>query len=292
MNDQILAGDNSTESSSNNPDTGLQNGLSDETTASNGQANGATAPGGAPDSADIFKGIDPAKLPPELKQSYNQMLSDYRDKTTRLKETIKAEAEKATQAYREKASMYDQIAAQEPFVKRWNEYVEETKRQTGQPPQEGDPNIMALKSQLEEVTNKIQQRELSELTSAFSEATNEKGERLHPEFDALNEITLGAMDNNGHPDEYSLLRGCLELAPGNSPQERLANGYKTAKAVYDKIFEAGKKAGLGRVNQKIQNGSIPPTNSGGDILQTTDKKPRNAREAMEMARRGVVVSRD
>jgi len=136
---------------------------------------------------------------------------------------------------------------------------------------------------------KIQLTELSKVTDSFAEAVNEKGEKIHPDFDRLNEFVIGKANGS---EEYSLLRACIELSPGKSPQERLTMGYKAAKELHDKIFEEGKKAGMGRVQAKVLNGTNPPSLSSGDVLSVTDKKPKNAREALAMARRGQVVSRD
>lgn len=247
--------------------------------------------GGSPASqdGDIFKGIDPNTLTPKEKALYNSMLSDYRQKTGKVSETVKSQVEKEVAAYREKASQYEMIANNEKFVEKWNAYVQETQSQTGQAPQEGDPVMAQMKAQLNEMNQKIQMSELSQVTEAFADAANEKGEKLRPDFDALNSIVLGKANGK---EEYSLLRASIELAPGNNPQEKLSNGYKIAKQVHDSIFEAGKKAGLGRLNQKVLNGSLPPSNSGAEISSVTEKKPRNAHEAMQLAKKGIMVSRD
>jgi hypothetical protein len=249
---------------------------------------GGQAQGGAPE-ADIFKGIDPNTLTPKEKAIYNSMLSDYRSKTGKLSETVKSQVEKEVAAYREKATRYEQIVAQEEFVKQWNDYVQKTQAATGAPPQEGDPVLGQLKAQLQEMNQKIQMSELSQITESFADAVNEKGEKLRPDFDHLNSIVIGKANGK---EEYSLLRASIELAPGNSPQEKLANGYKMAKETYNTIFEAGRKAGLGRVQAKALNGTLPPTNSTGDVLSVTEKKPRNAHEAMQLAKKGILVSRE
>lgn len=251
--------------------------------------------GGTP-TEEIFKGIDPNTLTPKEKATYNSMLSDYRAKTAGLKETIKSESAKAAavaaEAYKSKAELYEQIASQEEFVKQWNEYVQKTQAQTGAPPQEGDPVLSEMKQQLQEMNQKIQMSELSKVTDSFADAIDEKGVKIHPDFDALNSIVIGKVHNGKSAEEYSLLRASIELAPGGNPQEKLVNGYKMAKATYDSIFEAGKKAGLGRLQTKVLNGSLPPSNSGSEALQVTDKKPKTAHEAFALAKRGIVVSRD
>lgn len=283
-----LATDNSATAVVDNPNpepTAVVNG----TGATDGQAQGQQANGGAPE--DIFKNIDPNKLPPQLKTVYDSMLTDYRTKTAKISETIKTEKEKAIEAYRQKAEYYDSIAGQEEFVKQWNEYVQKV-NQTPKSEQAGDPVLAQMKAQLQEMNQKIQISELSQITEAFAEAKDEKGQAIHPQFDELNNIHIGKLANGDKAEDFSLLRGCVELAQGANPQEKLANGYKMAKAVYDGIFEAGKKAGMGRLAQKAQNGTQPPTNISTDALSVTDKKPKNAREALEMARKGQMVSRD
>lgn len=276
------------EATVDNPGAGVaDNQATEPVEAAGTDTNGGQAQGGAPD--EIFKGIDPRTLPPQAKTLYDSMLKEFRAKTGSLSERVKSQVEKEVASYREKASQYEQIAAQEDFVKQWNEYVQKTQNQTGAPPQEGDPVLSQMKAQLQEMNQKIQMSELSQVTEAFAEAVNDKGEKLRPDFDSLNGIVIGKLNGK---DEYSLLRASIELAPGNNPQEKLSNGYKMAKATYDSIFESGRKAGLGRLNQKTLNGTLPPTNSGGEILSTTEKKPRNAHEAMQLARKGIMVSRD
>lgn len=273
MND--LATDNPEATGADNPATEPAT-STNGTGASGGQASEATPAG------ELFKGIDPNRLPPEIKSHYDSMLRDYRDKTAKLSEATKSEVAKAVEAFKSKAELYDQIAQQEDFVKQWNEYV-----QKANAPQNGAESN-PIEQKLKELETKIQLSETEKITDAFAEAVNEKGEKMHPDFDELNGISIGRT-NNG--EEFSLLRACIELSPGKSPQERLAMGYKQAKALRDSIFEAGKKAGMGRLQAKAQNGTIPPTNTGGEVLSVTEKRPKSAREALEMAKKGMVVSR-
>lgn len=282
MSEQISA-DNSGTAVADNPVTEPVNGVNG-TGTNGGQASEATPAG------DLFRGVDPNKLPPDVRPHYDSMLRDYREKTGKLSETTKSEVEKATQAYREKASLYDQIATQEEFVKQWNDYVQ--KSQSNGQQQEGDPALTQMKQQIQEMNQKIQLSEMAQVTEAFAGAVNEKGEKIHPDFDELNQMHVGNVNTAKGAEPFSLLRAAIELAPGNTPQERLANGYKAAKQLRDSIFEAGKKAGMGRLQTKVLNGTNPPSNSGGEVLSVTDKRPKSAREALEMAKRGQVVSRD
>lgn len=285
MND--LAVDNSSTMEADNHEGGPVS-SSNGTDASSGQATG-TAPG-----EELFKGIDPNKLAPELKTVYNSMLTDYRGKTAKLSETTKSEIAKATEEYRQKAEYYDQFSKEQKFVDQWNDYVQKANAQ-GNPDgkgTEGDPVLNQMKQEFSEMKQKMQLAEMSEITSSFADAVDEKGVKIHPEFDELNGIHVGTLQNGKSSESFSLLRACIELSPGKTPQEKLANGYKQAKAARDAIFESGKKAGMGRLQTKILSGTIPPSNNGSDAMTITDKRPKNAREAMAQAKKGILVSRD
>jgi len=220
-----------------------------------------------------------------------QKLPAKKEKTSKLSETIKTEAQKAAEAYKSKAELYDSIATQEEFVKQWNDYVQKS-QSASQPQPEGDQKLTQLEKQVQEMNQKLQISELTEITEAFAGAQDDKGQPLHPDFDQLNSISLGEINTNGKAEPISLLRACVELAQGKTPQEKLANGYKAARSFRESIFEEGKKAGMGRLQAKAINGSNPPTGSTGDIQSVTDKRPKNAHEAMALARRGIMVSRD
>lgn len=277
-----------TDSMNSTPDNDISANPSEpEITTGTVPAEGEANNGVASQGEETFTKVDPKTLPPALKASYDNMLRDYKEKTTRLSETIKAEAARAAEAYRKKAETYDQIAAQEEFVRQWNDYVQRSQNNVQQ---DGtDPKLASLEQKFQEINQKLQMSELAQVTDSFADAVDDKGNKLHPEFDQLNSLPIGQI-NGG--EEFSLLRACVELSPGNNPQEKLANGYKSAKALYSSIFEMGKKAGMGRIQSKIMNGSQPPISSQGDALSMTDKKPRSAREAMELARKGIMVSRD
>ena len=202
---------------------------------------------------------------------------------------MKSEVAKQSEAYRQKAELYDQLASQEEFVRQWNEHVKKVTEGTATPQEANE--LSKMKAEVDEMNRKIQMREMAEITDAFAQATDEKGNLLHPEFDPMNQIPLGNMVMGNQSEPFSLLRACVELACGNTPEEKLAAGYKSAKAAYDSIFEAGKKAGMGRLQGKMANSSLPPSSSSDDLLTMTDKKPKSAREALEMAKKGILVSR-
>lgn len=284
MDQTISATDNQVTAGADNQNTGPA-ANSNWTGANGGQANGQAAP-----TDELFKGINPNQLPPEIKAHYDGMLRDYREKTARLSEMTKSEVAKATEAYKSKAEYYDQILGQEEFVKQWNDYVQKANGTAAEPTNAGDPKLTQLEATVREMHEKLQAAELQKVTDAFAEAVNEKGEKLNADFDRLNNLHLGQLVEGDSKEDFSLLRACIELSPGKTPQEKLAAGYQSAKKFYDSIFEEGRKAGLGRNQSKVMNGSLPPTNLNGN-LSTTDKRPKNAGEAIEMARKGIVVSR-
>ena len=279
--------------------------LENSTTITGTSATAATSPestnvtvqtnGDAGQSAPIeetFTKVDVNTLPPQLQESYKNMLRDYKEKTQKIAETVKSEVAKSTESLRSKAEYYDSIVGQEPFVKQWNEYVRKVNEaesvNTGS--SVANPELTQLKAKVQEVSQKLQEAELSQVTDAFAEAVNEKGEKINPYFEKLNEMSIGQIQNGNQAEDFSLLRACVELSQANSPHEKLAMGYKKAEEVYNAIFEEGRKAGMGRIQTKVLNGSQPPTNVGG-ALSMTEKKPKTAREALEMAKKGIMVSR-
>lgn len=293
MSDDLASG-NPGVSSEGNPQAG-----SLEVSNGTGTSNGEASQSATVQDSFIPEGVDINTLPPNVRAMVDKINKDmvrgFTEKTTKLSETTKSEVAKAVEAYKQKAEFYDSIASQEAFVNKWNEYVKEQEKSAqghGSVDANGDPIVNQMKQELQEMKQKMQISEMSQITEAFAEAVNEKGEKLHPEFDALNNFSLGKIQNGNQAEEFSLLRASIELAPGKTPQEKLANGYKAAKATYDAIFEMGKKAGMGRLQTKALNGSLPPSNSTIEGLTTTDKKPKSAKEAMDLARRGVMVSRD
>lgn len=252
-----------------------------------GQVAGQSAPG-----EELFKGMDPNTLPPQLRAHYDSMLRDYREKTGKLSETVKSQLAKEIEPYRTKATTYDELLKQERFVKMWNDYVTQENQRMAQEANPSDPQskllqeIEQLKKSHEETAQQVRQAQAAEVIAAFSEAVDEKGAKLHPEFDKLSGFSLGAHEKAG---EYSLLRAAIELAPGGNAQEKLENGYKAAKATYDAIFEEGKKAGMGRLQQKVQNATNPPSSV--PATSVASGRPKDALEALQWAKKGIAVQR-
>lgn len=232
------------------------------------------------DSQEGLSNIDPKTLPPALKAVYDNLYRDYQKKTTSIAERVKAEVAKSIGGYKEKAEQFEQIANNEEFVKMWNDHVEKLKsaQSNGQPVDE-------VSRKLQDIEVKLKTQESLEAINIFADAKDEDGEMLHPEFDRLSEIKIGTHSKSG---EYDLLRAAIELAPGNSYMEKLENGYQSAKEVYDTIFEEGRKAGMGRMNDKVKNSTYAPSAGSSKLSSYAQKQPANALEALEMARKGLL----
>lgn len=258
-----------------NPQVGADSSVSESQNES-GQSDGQNET----DSQEGLGNIDPKTLPPALKAVYDNLYRDYQKKTTSIAERVKAEVAKSVSGYKEKAEQFEQIVNNDEFVKMWNDYVEKSKsaQSNGRPVDE-------VSKKLQDIEVKLKTQESLEAINIFADAKDEKGEMLHPDFDRLSEIKIGTHSQSG---EYDLLRAAIELAPGDSYMEKLENGYQAAKEVYDTIFEEGRKAGMGRMNDKVKNSTYAPSAGSSKLSSYAQKQPANALEALEMARKGLL----
>lgn len=228
---------------------------------------------------ETFTKLDVNTLPPQLRKSYDDMLRDYKEKTAKLSEERKKY--EGYDTYRQKAEHLDRLQANQDFVRLWNEHVQKAAaaEKGGQP----DPQ---LEAKVQEIEAKLQRAEIDGMVKTFREMKDDKGEPLHPDFDALMGIDLGTTANG---DKYNLIRACVELAQGSTDQEKLSNGYKAAKAIRDQIFEEGRKSGMGRMLAKARNSTEMPTLSTDKNSFNGDSKRLSAKEARELAEKGVRV---
>lgn len=245
-----------------------------------GQANGQTP------AEETLGGIDPNQLPPVLRAKYDDMLRDYRTKTASVSERVKSETQKAVEAYKQKAQWYDEALKDENLVKTINEYVTKASQTKDPSKIQLPPEIQEKLNKVDEIEKEIKTTKALETINAFAEAKNEKGEPLHPNFDKYHSVKIGDHPSSG---EYSLLRAAIELAPGKTEQEKMDNGYKAVEAIWNKALEEGKKAGMGRVQEKARNSSFSPSsvNAG----STAPRQPKNAMEALQFARQGLTPNR-
>lgn len=252
------------------------------------QPNGEAGQGATGSENFIPKGVDINTLPPQIRaevEKINQeMLRGFTAKAQKLAEEQKKY--EAYDDYKQKAELYDQFSSREDFVKTWNEYVQKMNQQD----QTGvvDPKTKELEQRLNTLETERKQAEMSETIEAFASAADETGNVLHPEFDRYNSMMLGEVEGpDGKPRSLSILNAAIELAPGNSPLEKLENGYKKIAELHDQIFKSGQKSGMGKMLAKVRNGTDAPTISTDKSVFTGDAKKLSAREARELAEKGV-----
>lgn len=254
----------------------------------NGEANGQSATGSE---SFVPKNVDLNNLPPQVRayveEVNKQMVRGFTEKTTGLSEKVKSETTKAIEAYRQKADWYDAATKDEKLVSMINDYVQ--KLQTAPDPTKASipPELQQRLEKVDQIEMRLKTAETLEVINAFADAKDDKGNPIHPDFDKFSGLKIGTHAKAG---DYDLLRASIELAPGNTPQEKMENGYKAAKATYDSIFEEGKKAGMGRIQQKARNGNFSPS-SVGNASGTAPRQPKNALEALEFARQGLAPNR-
>lgn len=269
--------------------------------------NGQADPGRqtAPVEETFFTG-DPKTLPPQLRQAYDNMLRDYKDKTGKL-----SEERKTLEAVKQKADAFDQLAGDQRFITWYNDLTKPQQEQVksemaddmGVSDEEmaavlaGDKNALVSilkkfsgqnETQLKELLYKNQVSEASEIINAFAEAKDDKGKALHPNFEKLEALSLGSVD---------LISAFLQLdgqpAQGyDQYMQKMQRAYQAADKFYTQIYEEGRKAGLGLVQRKAMNATEAPAVSGPASVFTGDPKKLDARTAMRLAREGVVVPRD
>lgn len=276
-----ISGDNPAPTGADN-----QNGhaaASSGTSQANGQPDGQTGP--------IDDILNIKNVPPELRPHLDNMVKAYRQKTEELPKKVQAEVAKAVEAYKQKAEYYDALAADEEATRAINELIQ--KRNAPDPTK--DP-VKGLEEKVRTFEERIQfQEQVKELESevvAFESAVDEKtGKPLHPDFEALAGINIGNIKKpDGKKASYSLLRFAIETAEGETAQERLENGYKAAKAVRDSLIEEGKKIGMGRVREKSNAGSFPPSGSFAPS-GTAPAIAKTGLEAIQFARQGLSPAR-
>lgn len=249
------------------------------------QPSGQVGGGQSAPAEDSFTKLDVNTLPPQLKQAYDNMLRDYKSKTAELSEQRKKY--EGYDTYKQRAELYEQLASQEEFVKRWNEYVKEVNGQTATNP--NDPvqaKLQEFEKQLQEERRAREEREMDDVVEGFRSAKDEKGNPVNPDFDALADAVIGKDQEGG---DWNLLRAYVHLAEGNTPQEKLANGYKAAKALRDQWVEEGRKQGVGKMLSKVRNSTEAPAITSDKQTFNGDAKKLSVREARELAEKGVVV---
>lgn len=265
-------------------------------TASN---NGSEAAGAAPSGETFFNG-DPNSLPPELKPAYDNMLKDYKTKTSEVAQV------------RKKAEQFDQISRDQRFVDYWNglnrqqksdfkEQKQEVEKKLGEKitddrfkqafeTKDGFLELMAEvaressakdRKEIESLKQYKTVGEAERIVEAFATEAGQDGKPIRPDFYTL--------------DEDGLINGFLRLsAPdkGYTAEEypqKLNEAYSWAKQTTQKYYEKGRQDALARIQQKAATSTNPPTQPVKGAYTGPEPKKLSVREAMDLAKRGIRV---
>lgn len=273
-----ISGDNPATTDADNPDQGHATG-----TNGTSQANGQPAE----QTGHVDDVLNPKNLPPELRPHLDNMVKAYRDKTEKLSETVKSEVAKAVEAHRQKAEQYDLLVADPDVVKAVNDLLE--RRKAPDPNQDPVKRLEEKVKTFEERTRYQEQvKEYEQEVVKFESAVDEKtGKPLHPNFVKFSEMLIGeASGRDGKKEPVSVLKVAIMTAPGETPQEKLANGYAAVQKWHDSIFEEGKKEGMGRLKQKAAGASIPPSGSFAPS-GIAPERAKSGLDAIRFARQGL-----
>lgn len=280
-----------------------------EPAGSNGTAtsNGSDAnrQAGAAPSEDTFLSGDPSKLPPEVRQHYDNMLKDYKQKTQAI-----AEERKRLPELEKKAKSYDQITSDQQIKdylaglsrgeraqfkeqkaqaeKRLGEKISDEKFAKAFESKEGFLGMLEeaiqdgrAKDQQEiaELKQKVGLNETADaIESVASEIDKSSKQPLRPDFYDL--------------DEDKLITGYLQVnRPKNSQEVRTmtVQAYEWAKAIKAKYTEMGRAEALKVIQAKAQNSSEPPTVTSKGAYSGPDPKKVDVSEAVALARKGIRV---
>jgi predicted house-cleaning noncanonical NTP pyrophosphatase (MazG superfamily) len=261
------------------------------------QPNGSEAKAGqsAPSEETFYSG-DPNTLPPEIREQYNNMLKDYKQKTQSIAEA------------RKKADNYDKISKDSRFVEYWNGLNRQQKADFKEQKAEVEKKLG------EKITDDRFQKSfeskdgfLEMVAEVAREATSKNSKEIEElrQFKTVSEASniveafateLGADNKPVRPDFYDLdtdglISGFLQInaKPGLNPQEyreQLDQAYNWSKQMTQKYYEKGRQDALARIQQKAATSSNPPTNAAKGAYSGPDPKKLSVREAMDLARKG------
>lgn len=263
-------------------------------TAPVSQGPGTTAPQGdattqgAPE-ADILH-IDPNTLPPEARaaynKAYNDMLRDYKTKTTNL-----SEREKSLGESERNSKLYEALLQDSDFVNYWEKRAQGGDGTPQRLPftqeewQAAQESPEAFYTLVQKMNQPLQQRvingEISEVIAEFAEEIDGDGQKVRPLFYEL--------------EEAGLISQFMAKNPAKSLGEyakKLIGAYEWAKGQYDRIYAKGKEEAMNVVRGKVGNSTqTPGVITTPDSTYQGEKEPRKwtTREAWEYAKQGKKV---
>lgn len=222
--------------------------------------------GEAQPTEEQFGGVDIKSLPPELKQKYDAMLRDYKEKTTKL-----AEERKKFDPISKKAEALDQLLQDQKFIEWYKSTQEPQPAENVEPLSEQE----ILKRELMAMKTELIDREAKETILSFSSEVDDKGQKLRPDFEELSDI--------------GLIGGYLQIYPAKGKSEfkaKLNEAYEFAKGIANKFKEAGRKQAYEEMQRKAAGATLPPQTGAKGTYDGIDPRKLTAAEAVEYARQG------
>lgn len=252
----------------------------------NGTVSEATPKNGAQTAPDEnFTSVDVNSLAPELKAKYDSMLSDYKRKTSEI-----AQQRRELESAAEKAKAYDQISSDPAFVEYWNGLTKSQQAQVREDAGITDQEFNAAFESKDNFAKFIQKVAHVSNAQSQQEITNLKADLMikdfksrHPDFEELNEDKAIEIQIKADPRSYT-----------NDPKQwerAMSDAIENVRRVQSKWIEKGRKEGLARVSEKVNQSTNPPTASPEQIYPGGDAKKLSVAESIELARRGIRVPR-
>lgn len=280
--------------------------------------NGSEAgPGQSAPTEESFTNVDPNSLPPELRSKYDNMLRDYKSKTQQIADERRAIDGKLKKA--DVLEQLEQHPKYPELVRFWNGLTNKEQQavvdqqngeQNGQARPERptaqewdaariDPSLMPdliqreiqaerhdlqgrhaeLQREQAAVKQSMLQRDAREILDAYADAKDEKGEKLHPDFDELAEKGL-----------IPMFLDKMDAQDKRDMSKAVSVAYQKAKEVADHFYSKGKNSALGTIQQKATQSTEPPSITAGETYNGTDPKKISVKEAILLGKKGVRVT--
>ena len=265
----------------------------------------------APAPDETFTEVDPSKLDPQNREAYNNMLRDYKKKTTTL-----AEERKQFEEAQKKAAVYDEISGDPAFVKYWNDLAQGQTPDTYQaPPPPPEPSLeqtitdeeyldalsskdkfLAFQKKVAMSTNKELQQKLTQYEEGLKQNESStraiRADRFIENFKARPENKDFAKYDG--PDFRFITYQVAAQKPSSKLSERewdkmLKGAYNNADRVYKKIWKEGYESALQNKNRQLSESSEPPTPSTGPIYEGGDPRGITPEQAVALGKRGIRV---
>ena len=298
-------GDNPKEEVVDNPVTEPATTPEGTAPAAEGQAPG----GGAPPEESFYTG-DPNTLPPELRDTHNKMLTDYRQKTAKVAEERRenAEEKQANGQNAEKAKLYDEFSKDQDFIDYWTKKRNgaATPQATAEPAKEPEitDDEWYAAQQSKEGQAKLMKKMFDQHASPIrEELKTERGRRKFLEATQTINTFAYERDPSGkllredysQLDDEGLIKMFMDQDPAKNDNEyspKLSNAYSKAKAFWKKIKMEGASEILAQAKKKSESSSEPPTQSAQSSYSGPDPKKLSTAEAWALAERGITVPQD